>query len=960
MLPKATSGHPTLVTAKPSQVEDQARSSDERVPYTIAALRSLKLRKQAIANAANLKGRDISSNTPQIDQLKAKQAELEAQRTENVQLRNDNDRMAKVIESLESLPSQIKELQNRLDAAPSDPDTHSLQTLVLELEKLRDLPSRVGQLETAAKQPPANPELQLDARLEESKNDALAQFKTAETALGKRIDDDHKIIVSLSSGFNTLNNFKKAIEEQKISDQLVGLSETIKELEQTVNKVEQRVAKVEQRAAKVEHNEQKTYERALDTADDLAKFHRDVADFIGPIQKEFDRDSTNLVYRIETLELDNKQTMTLEDRFKKLESTQNSIAQKKAVSDTVVEQLKTLQTEQGRLSQEQTKLKSEQDSLSKGAKELAAKMDKLEQKAQAPANTRNDIANTQRLDKLEHDVKELHKTCQDQVAHVDERLKVLDKHSEELYSLAAQGTRFRDSLTTLDVCVADQMLLQAQVNEIQTRATTNAEPQPESRIGVRAEQGRPSDAPSIDASVDIAEIHDTLEQIEKDLHQHSIEIKVLTDVVPGLFTNKFDPFKQEMEQRHRQVDLAFDEIRKTVARLKQQPPPITQAPPESTSAKDVTAFKQEIAHLRGTLEKQTSLQEQEIGDVKQQLAQKIDSVSVEDMMDQFKVGFQGLQTQYNNITTDELHGRMVKWFLQSFPSNTASMVQQYASIQQEVHGLQALSGQISWFQSNSHGLAPLLESVPQLQALLKLTPHLEALLNVAPQLVVLLQSNPELQQMPQIASKVDQACKDAQEALTKIGAADTKTNEHIQAIDTTTRRLENFTAQAVRDMSAGLQRLQTSIKEETEARVGENHKIRHSLEAFAAVTMQLTQGVRDLQATSLDRGRDIDTINKDFVEPNRELFAMFPHIIRYIGQMQDIVEQLNQNLPKGPLTFQWHRDLRPFGGKDVDVNDGNINGANVNGGNVNGGNVNGENVNGGNVNGGRGEETRKQ
>jgi DNA repair exonuclease SbcCD ATPase subunit len=1009
--PASDNGASTPLHSAPavlSMLPKSGQVGQQNVPHSIAALRSLKLRKEAIANNKVPKNPYVSLSSSQLAQVQAQCAQLElkvdkmkgdlqARQSENAQLKTRNEQLAATMKVFEDLPNQMKRLESRFNQMPDPSSTYSvLQTQVTELEKpqitekqpnvevvdLIDLRTKVGTLqrwqeaqsdlksgieaELAAVreagsrveecQKTLRSELQtaqtrlnegfaniernvksdvmpeMGRKPEADKKDVLAQIKAAETRLNKRIDDEHRTVVALSSGFNVLTTFKQETERNKLSEQLQTLEQRIKD---------------------IAYNEEKTFDTAQSASEKVHDFDQDIGEFIGPIRSEFERDNLTLVDRIRTLEFDISRSKNLGDRVKELESADDHTTEKLANISIVVGQVKNFQSEQGRMSNEQKRLvdrviKLEQKALS--AKTGLSKVGKFT--GSSSSNSDNSVVNaTKRLDKLDEDVNALRRShdsipaLKTQIAHVeqrlgnvDDRLQLLNGHSERLDTVEGQSTRLRENLERLDGRVTDLHSLAAEVRDIRSQVEKNTELQSNILSSGSTAQPPRSGSPSTDLFAELEDMDKFLNRLQDQTDLHSGQIDGLREMLPELFTQKFDPFKRTVEERFQQLDQTIQSMAEGIAKLAQQS---SQTPAELAAVIQGTKFlKQDMAKLQKDIQNETSLRGQDIRDVKHQLAEKIDSSAVDNMMDHFRLSFESLQHQYNNITSDDLHGRMVKWFLENYPGNAANMVRQFATIQQEVQRLKALSGQLSWVQTHAQDLAMLLQNTGQLQGLL--------------------QSAPTLQQLPQIFAKSDQAARDAQVALETAVSSDRKMIEQaklIRVLDTITKKLEQdiigfrgdtspfAKTQAIRGLEESIQSLRTtaenSLAAETEARVNSNKELRTSagveydrrsreyqqtksaLEKCTADALQVKQRIDSLDDLSQNLRRDVNAINQDFIEPNKEFFGIFPSVVRLMGQFQLALEQLNMNLPKGSLSFQWMLDLRDVAKNPVTNDDTN-------------------------------------
>jgi len=915
MLPRAGG---TLAGTSTTPQQQELHSANA-TPKSLASWRKLQLvRKQAIANGTKSKDESSIPGAPLIAQLKAQQMEI-------TYLKRERESMSEKLKVLEGLPGQLKELMSKLDQAkPHSQAVQAFEARVAELEKMRPLLEKVEALETAVTKHAARPAQ--SAKLERDVDElmrwksqqatrpeiegivkanvqsiAQSEMKAVEDRFNKRIDEEHKTLATLSAGFRVLDDSNKDLDR----------------------KIDVQLQKLAGRIAEVDRNEGETHKLVKGLRNDLGTY-------IGPIQREFEHDKGTLVERLNKLGL-------------------------------VVGQVKNFQSEQSKLSNEQRKLTLDQGGLSGEQKKLESRVDALEKKANLPGPGFKKVGTTvagpsansnsvsgdlpvQRLNRIDKDIEQLQQSCagvealSSQVARLGERAETTKEQIETLNVVKAQYDQLSDRMSTVEgqsSGLADLENLRGSLAELQSRLSDL--------------ETRNSGAPlqTSDASDEVARLSTEVSRLDKEMdglfdrlgeaevtyHNHRPRLDVLETAVPALFRENFDPFKKDMEKGLERIDQSVDALDGRVGRLEQPPlqtPPQPPSPPDST-VPDTKVLKVELTELQTTVADESSARQQAIHEMQQIIAFKADKAIMEQQMDRFALSFRNLQDQYNNITTDDLHARMVHWFLQNYPSNAANMVQQFASLQQEVKTLQ------DQLQSRLQDLTTPLAAAPNPPGSAK--PDSEVIL-------------------PQTLARIDEACNSAKEAIKIAEEAKTKADEAAEPIGGIQRTLHNLNMptapfartivtqaleKSIRDLQkeveAGLADARdarvSAISDERAERInatnelrsaaGNNHDLRvkemkelkASVASCTTTQEELSTRLTSLEETSQALRHDVDTINNDFIAPNQELFGYWPSVLIVVCQLQSLLESINQNLPKAPIAIEWHVDLNELGVGDV-------------------------------------------
>ncbi|KAF2826532.1 hypothetical protein CC86DRAFT_370496 [Ophiobolus disseminans] len=907
MLPRVGSA-----LAGTASLKYQERPLVSGAPLCLASLRKLRLRKQAIANEARPKGRESPPSAPLNARLKAQQIEI-------TYLKKERENMSERLKVLESLPDQMRELMARLDEArPHSEAVQLLDARMVELETTQHLLSRVEALETTMaaeramglsqlteltcrvdtlmgwkSQQPTRPEI-TEMVKDVAPSISQATMQNTEARPDKRIDAQQKLLTVMSDGFGVLDDFRKDIESKKYDVQVQNLVQKIND---------------------VDRNEGKTYKKVTTLMNDIERY-------IGPMEKEFEMNDNTLVERTKRLGL-------------------------------VVGQVKNFQSEQGKLANEQKKLTADQDELSKEQgrhsaelKLLAARVSTLEKKPTAPSpgfkklgipvtslSTKNTNASvdiiTQRLDQVDNDIKDIRTSCASvealsfRITQVENRMTSLSKFPERMAAMEAQCSQFTDRLSGLNA-LEDTRISLATLRSDLSKLEAQNQPTPMHSSDLTNQYAELSSKLShLDETVNFLN-HD-FDELEGKVHDRTTRLEVLETGLPIIIQDSFDPFKRDIEQKITELGHNIGGLDGEIAEVQHH------SPRKRSSAHEPDAevhHQAQLTQLQTALAHESSERHRAIREIQQEVASKSDRVDMEQQINRIALCFKGLQDQYNNITTDDLHGKMVQWFLQNYPSSTANMVQQFASLRHDVNTLKDLSAQISWIQFRQQDLSALLTSAPQLQALA---------------------SSFSGNLLQQTLARVEEAFNNATKAMSVAEAADSKTNNQMKQISSVQQSLHNLnsasaqvskgpTKQGVdnslrdlqKEIKTGLADARDScvraINDEHNERVNAANELRTAVERNLELQMKALEGsvvemistrFKDFQETSASLRHDVDTINNEYITPNRELFGLFGNVLIVIGQLQLLLESINMNLVKGPIAFKWHMDLNSLESREI-------------------------------------------
>jgi chromosome segregation ATPase len=560
---------------------------------TIASVRGIKSRKEAVLSVAKNESADSISSLS--NQRKAQEKKIE------------------------DLTGTVQQLINR----------------IVELEK-KDLSERVAGLEKVNRE---HNTTRNDAVKASVTKEVQTKFETVqqqaadlETRLDNKINKANEIMKTQVSGFNSLAEFKKHIE-QKYTEQIKILSDKV---------------------TAVDKNEVKTYEKASR--------------------------NTSAIDRLE----------------KDMEKTTDELTGHKPV----IGQIKSFQSEQGKVSAEQKKLTLGQEAFSEDIKAIKTRLDVVEKKGNTVTKSPTkpsgvDIDTTaQQLKQFGVDIKKHQASVKDSQADTDAQLKLFTENIKELQVFAKNSQALLDQIAPLDerlkslekLPILDTVKLNEDVNALQNRVQDL-----QSRPSGSSVQDIPSDVVSSITAVEqkfdnvVKFIDDDILALERTVKEHGLKFDVIPNELPRLLKEQLDPFKQEVSRDYEMTSAKLETLQQTTDdRLKilqqevitlQKRPSNTQPSSSTSTSTELKAAKEASESLKQEMIK---LQQNMINETTRRAS---DIASLGGQMDSFRHNFRVLQNQYNNISTDELHGKMVHWILQHYPQSTANVQQQVASFQ---------------------------------------------------------------------------------------------------------------------------------------------------------------------------------------------------------------------------------------------------------------------------------------
>ena len=911
-------------------------------------LNSLRSQKSSLASAITQS--TDSSTITEVKALKAQsraaQIEIARLRTQNKQLENQNkqfedrnNQLAEQVKQLEVLPAQVAALKKVVDqresAAAQGPSSEEIERRLAALENPKPAieATQLAQLQSDVQV------IKMDLETITSLREQLEQLQSTATQHGTDIGNAIATSAQLKTdvgGLASLRNEIRAVREQRQAMKgdavktmiqaalqpeikkletwrsqndkaLKGISTTVEANQKFCSELSTRdlpgeLQTLQKRVNKVENNENKTEKRTTtleetvknlrEDGDDL---NNDIKRYIGPMKQAYETTKGNALVRIEDLE------------------------------------------DESRL------LRKDQDILRNEQKQLLEKLSKLPDRTDKPPSTSTDptglaqvvSSNGRNIEKLTKDVNEM---------------KALTKELQQQSNRAHSAQRVDEALSH------EHMKLAERVKKLETMPKRPASPAPatgsvqlkksvdnledcvsqhdfrELWTHVRGETG-------LDTIID--GLQDDVEKMGQDVHAHGVDLALLQKDFSAIFADKFDPFKASVEKQWQAYSQTFMELSESLSKLQDQ---VTKSKSEKVETPTTSQLQSLNVLLRDMVtvkEQQTSItadlhrQHTDIEGLKDQVALKQDTSAATQAVDAVKAAIRSLQNQYDNISTDDLHQKMVNWFLHAYPNNAANMVQQFGVIQHEIGQLRRFTDQISRIPNG--------------------TQTLSALAQIGPQLIALAQSTPGSRD----SAKGPGGSKEEFESL---GQALAQTQQRSEGLAQTVVSLQTFMQSLNSDKApfakaGSLVELQESMRElqemerlarnEFRNKAGQEHDQR--VKAEEKITLEIKNLVakvdddkkerieaeQDIVSTSNQRFTEFaaDTtakikatadqltslhgamnkiragVNEALTDTNKEFLNRLPILFVVAAELQSYLEDLNMNLPKGPLEFDWTANL---------------------------------------------------
>jgi chromosome segregation ATPase len=914
-------------------------------------LNALRAKKAAIAG-------NSAQTTPSAMGTKALEAQSKAAQIENQNLRTYVKTLEERVKVFEGMPAQVTALEDlvkqqdehskaqstkldevlrRLSALEDRPepnptveianltqlqadikavkqDVSNLGTLSSQLKQLQSTTTQHGKdiVNVNAMASKLRTDLDAHGREQAGKSDAVKAM--VQTAIQPEIK---KMNTSRDENTKTLADATKKVEaNQRVIN---NLSSQLQTLQVKVNNVESNDSKTYQKLTTLEESFKERLQKVETDNDEL---FADIRDYIGPIRKSYQSTKDTLVQRIHNLE-EKAMSYCKEQDHLSGELSKLSAKTDKQPTDSV--ELAAIVSGLG----EDTK------KLTTDFEELQATVSALQQRIR-PADEQNklvermsSLSNT--LDKIRAKQREQNKI----VGQVKSFQSEQSKLGQSQKTFLTEQTRLsieQAEMSDQQVKIGERVLRLERASELREVSTRNTEGSTSLLSGVGVQQPDRSFEERITGELgqirdSIDELKQDSEQMESDIDKHETDMAVLRSSFADIFTQHFDPFKARIEQylelcyknitehakavtklgdevtklqaqptssgltdaqfsRLNEVSLDIATLKENLvdqkglvdAELQRQKTAINDVKEQMASEQDSPTLKQTVADLHVLFHTTVEQLNSTAKDLKEQVASKQDAISAKQSFDSVKATIRNLQHQYENIFTDDLHQRMVHWFLQEYPSTPANLVRQFAAMQHEVAQIQTLV-QSPEFKKINQTMAETQKKHANLT-----------------------------QTVASLKSSVDIIRSDA----TSFAKADllVELGQSVRALQAGVRTEHDERVKVEKAIQLSITDLETKKAEHDEleaVKTDLGNKIGAASEHVAKLETALTE-IRT----------DFSNVVETFITPNTEFLNRFSLLFVVALQLQEIVQMLNQNLPNGPLVWEWNVDLSASLGADTE------------------------------------------
>jgi chromosome segregation ATPase len=849
------------------------------------------------------------------------------------------------------------------------------------------------------------------AKTDDAKKVLRTEVNAVETRLAARITDDQKKILKLETKANTSMEFKSAMEKldlPSLSSRLIDLQDKLREVEgndartyKKTSRLAEIVDDLDGDRRKFDRDIDKLFARCNDADTALDDLKKEIDDYIGPIEETYKNTEKTMLQRLARMATTVGQVPHHQSELTKLSTVNDDLGRLSARLDELEKAAsastgapgprpgfkkvgKPVSSSPSKTNNDNITNTTNQrmDQLDKDVKELRQAL--KETKGLAPKFERMDVRLTTSEENVSSTVTELDArlseriqsltttTLGNRLSDVETRINGVDDALEGTTALDGRLTNVEARVEGLKNAPDNITSLAHRISDVEQRLTSMTDAPDstatlekrlsdvETRVESLKDAGgsaQPSDpAVNTEDSInsirnDIGELDTGLTDAEATIHQHTIDIAALQGNLTLLFEENFDPFKLTVEGQLATINSKLEAYGLDVNDLRQQ---LKESPTQSLQSglgdgqqAQLQSIAQDAIALKASMDQLLSSLQAESNARIQGLSTKADAQETKNQLEAFKFVVNHLEGRYENITTDDIHQRMVYWFTQMHPH--ANGLTNYPQIQQDINQLKSFQRQCSWLQNLSQDLSNLVQMIPQLKGLATNASELKMLVESAPRLQELLDEAPQPQALtappsesPATLAKIEQACSDVNTAVTKADHAEqqvslqTQTLKGIEAaisgLQTSFRNLNSPTSPFIR--TEALSNLKTQIKaliddekkeredtinglrttfgEEHDKRVKAEKQIKASINELKQMKTDLDDKVTKVDkqlnqtgASSSQLRQDFDTMNNTLIEPNRDFLGLFGTMLAVVTQLQQVIETLNQNLPVKPLEFEW-------------------------------------------------------
>lgn len=690
--------------ANAAQVQD--KTTGDKPFFGMQSLRKLQDRRRAIATqASSTNGLASTSNELEI-KLKAQQMEISHLRKERDELER---RLTKMETSLDNLSRSADEQKEQQQDSQK-----GLESLLARLTTLENS-SVVSKLQKTAtdvvlKSSALEKEMIMLKRSQESQKNEIAALNTWKTSQPKTITEE---LIKLATDKVTEKTeavkalIRRDIAEvearlvKRISSETQSLQDVsskandVENLAATMEEFSQRLTNIGASVTNIELDMDRTGSQVERTEDDLLEL-RQHARRIKELRDDMDK-CFDFSQQVRQTELPDLQIAN-EDINRRLRKLEQNIRDQSTPTEKVYSEA------------ERTAFpRSSKGQASVGPVDignLTMHIDELERAEQGSESNRSSTPTissasvntlTRSVEQLAKDFKSFQhnqEESRDSESKLTDVIKRLDDMEQTLQGLEALKDRavLDESIEASHTELRQRIL--SEIHTIQTdldRKITNIQIHQSSVLSGNAPAGEEDNDSALattttallarmnDIQNELNSLSDDFNKTGQKIYEHSATIAVIKDQVPELFRQQFEPFKNAVDERLSTVNIKLNVHNAVLAEMKK-------------------AF---IDTRAASAQAQTTKADMEV------VAKQVDSITF---------ALKDLEHRYQNISTEEMHQKMVHWFVQMYPTS-AALMKDTAQLQQDVTQLRNYCNEIAWVRSCSGVLRDLCKHGAQLQAI---------------------------------------------------------------------------------------------------------------------------------------------------------------------------------------------------------------------------------------------------
>ncbi|KAE8825610.1 hypothetical protein PTNB73_08607 [Pyrenophora teres f. teres] len=847
----------------------EAFSLGTELPSLRTGIEELKPSLNSIANLSNLE-QQVLQLRPVLDKI------------DNL----NKDSLVSRLSSLEKQTEQLKPLSERVDQLAnaslpgSNKDQHAMKQTIASLKndshaqttqitKLENLISALSK--SVTEQNIKDLVLQeVVTKTDDAKRIIRNEYKTDEEELKKTIKSTQLSLAEIQTQVGTFGSFKETMEKQNITAQLKDLQNRILNADSNNDKTFAKIEKLNDRYDRfkkrtdddIEHLDKYCKNLREKLHEDLyADLKRDLQDKL--IDELYDELYDNVLKKISDKDIDFRKTT--EDAIKKL--TRNV--------DRLLNDTTSIFDSVNKLTGRVDELENKEDAVEKITRKPKFTKVGTRMVPSSPSSNDNSVGENspnQRITQLEADVNDFRQAL-DKVkdftadaAAINGRLEKVEATSEGLSKLeqqVAEHESLRSSLTALDARFTDsiQPLQRAQ-------STRSAIVQPHSSgpslvPEETANNVTPDTTNQLNASLN--GLIDEMERIDGELNNalmaidaQGTRVRLMESTVPDLFRKQFDPFKTKVEGQIGTLDDKLEQCHQDMVSMRQEMQALQVHPQQTTFG-----YAQQ-AQL-DSMVTETSALKSNLSDLQLALGTKVDNTTHNTHMKALNFAFSNLEARYDNITTDELYKRIVRWFVQTYPdtSDLLNTSRRISQMLQDIDQLKHSHAQVAWVQSCANDIQGLCRNATQLQQLVKDMPQLQLIASRSSQLQELVESP---RQSAEMLTKIEEAYTNAQDAFYKV-------EQCLERIDEQDKKSADFESRI-----SGLQssiRVLTSNTESLVKPTALNDLTTTLQERLDQVKGELTAGMQKLCKSSDDKIQDLRVSSQELRKRSDVVMADF-------------------------------------------------------------------------------------